>query len=78
VSAVSVTVNITHAYDADLALTLNRTHRQDSRARHEPRSSGVNFTKYRVHDSATLAIAAGSAPFTGNYKPEAVLSGFTG
>jgi len=48
VSAVRWTVNITHAYDADLALTLTGPPARQSRS---PRTAefGRKFHQYRVH-----------------------------
>jgi len=40
--------------------------------------SGANFTNTTFDDSATTAIHSGSAPFSGTYRPDQLLSAFNG
>ena len=41
-------------------------------------NSGANFTNTTFDDAAALAIAAGSAPFTGSFRPQVLLNAFDG
>jgi len=75
VTDVDVTIgNITHTYDGDLVLTLigptgTRTALSNRRG-----TGGDNFINTVFSDEATTPIANGTAPFTGAFKPDALLS----
>ncbi len=77
-SVVSVTINITHTYDADLIISLispsgNTINLSNSRG-----GNADNFVNTVFSASATTSISAGTAPFTGSYLPEAAFSSLTG
>jgi subtilisin-like proprotein convertase family protein len=68
---------VTHTYDGDLSFDL--THLSGNVSLINRRGgSGDNFIGTNLNDSATIPISSGSAPFTGNYKPESPLSAFNG
>lgn len=75
VNDVDVTIgNITHTYDGDLVVTLigptgTRTTLSNRRG-----AGGDNFVNTVFSDEATTPIANGAAPFTGAFKPDALLS----
>ncbi|MFO0974191.1 MAG: choice-of-anchor tandem repeat NxxGxxAF-containing protein [Phycisphaerae bacterium] len=77
VADVNVKLNITHTYDADLTVSL--THNGTTRTLVFQRgSSGDNFVNTIFDDEAAVPISAGTAPFTGSFKPEQALSAFDG
>lgn len=71
--------NITHSYDGDLQIELIAPDGTDVHLI-DPNSgdSGQNFTNTVFDDSASTAITAGTAPFTGRFKPVQPLSRFDG
>jgi len=77
VTDVNVNLSITHTYDSDLVVTL--THNNTTVTLINRRGgSGDNFTNTTLDDEASAAIGAGSAPFTGSYRPDQPLSAFDG
>jgi subtilisin-like proprotein convertase family protein len=72
----NVLINLTHTWDSDLDISLigpdgTRVLLSDNRG-----GSGDNFTNTVFDDSAATSISAGSAPFTGTFRPDQLLSGF--
>jgi len=74
---ISVSVNITHTWDGDLTLTLIAPNGSNIILSNRRGGSGDNFVS-TVFQSTGTAIASGTAPFTGNFIPEAPFSGLTG
>ena len=71
---INVEINITHTYTADLVISLiapsgNSILLSDTRG-----GSGQNYTATIFDDEAATNIASGSAPFTGSFQPEEMLS----
>ena len=80
-SDVNVTVNITHTWDADLNVFLVAPDGTRVELFTGVGGSGDNFVNTTLDDQAATAITAGTAPFTGSFRPEgslATLNGFTG
>lgn len=75
---VNVVVNITHSYDGDIALYLVGPNGTQVTLSNRHGSSGDNYTNTVFDDAATTAIADGTAPFTGTFKPDAPLSVLNG
>ena len=66
--------NLTHTYDGDIILTLIAPNGTRVQLANRRGTSGDNYTNTVFDDEATTAISAGTPPFTGSFKPEAVLS----
>ena len=66
----SVTINITHTYDADLDIYLVDPYGSIYELSTDNGGSGDNYTNTVFSNSAVTNITSGSAPFTGSYKPE--------
>lgn len=75
---VTATVNLTHTYDSDLDIYLKAPNNTQIELSTDNGSSGDNYTNTVFDDSATTLVTAGTAPFTGTYKPEGLLSTFNG
>jgi subtilisin-like proprotein convertase family protein len=75
---VNATVTLTHTYDGDLVLTLIGPNAARVTLASRRGSSGDNFTGTVFDDQAATEISSGSAPFTGSYRPETVLSALNG
>ncbi len=73
-SKIAVQVNITHAFDQDLYMYLVAPNGAILQLAAAVGGSGANFTNTIFTDTATTSITAGSAPFTGQYKPSGSLS----
>lgn len=69
VQDVNVTINLTHTYDADLIITLIAPNGAQSILASGNGGSGENFTNTVFDDSAATSISAGTAPFTGSFRP---------
>ncbi|UGS38528.1 M36 family metallopeptidase [Capillimicrobium parvum] len=78
VSDVNAKVNVTHTFDGDLKMTLKNPGGTVVTLVNGRGSSGDNFTNTVFDDEAATAISAGTAPFTGSFRPEAPLSAFDG
>ena len=78
VTDVDVKLNITHTYDADLDVYLQHPDGTLVELFTSVGSSGDNFTNTLLDDEAATGIASGSAPFTGSYRPEGLLSALDG
>ena len=75
---VNVTVNITHTYDDDVRATLTGPDGTSVLLFGGVGGMGDNFTNTVLDDEAITAITAGTAPFTGSFRPETALSAFDG
>jgi subtilisin-like proprotein convertase family protein len=78
VQDVNVTVNITHTYDGDLALSLITPTSASVALSSNRGGSGNNFTATTFDDEATNPIGSGAPPFTGSFRPETPLSAADG
>ena len=78
VQGVKVTVDITHTFDADLTLTLIPPAGAPITLSAQRGSSGDNFVATVFDDAAATSITAGTAPFTGAFRPETPLSAANG
>jgi subtilisin-like proprotein convertase family protein len=70
--------NVTHTFDGDLVLTLIAPDNTPVTLVANRGGSGDNFTNTVLDDAAATAISAGSAPFTGTFRPEQLLSTMSG
>ena len=75
---VDVRVNITHPFDGDLRLVLRAPDGTEVSLLLNRGASGDNFTNTDFDDAAATAIASGTAPFTGTFRPEQPLSALNG
>jgi subtilisin-like proprotein convertase family protein len=71
-------VELVHTYDGDVTFALRSPSGTEVTLSANNGSSGDNYINTVFNDSATTAISSGSAPFTGTYKPDNVLSAFNG
>ncbi|MBL9023727.1 MAG: proprotein convertase P-domain-containing protein [Myxococcales bacterium] len=80
VQKATVFFNATHTWDSDLSISLAAPGQSLPGADlcSGNGSSGDNFTNTYLRDGVTTAITAGTAPFTGVYRPETALSTFAG
>jgi len=78
VEDLEVTLNITHTWVSDLQIVLRGPNGASIPLITSRGGSGDNLTNTIFDDQAATAIAAGSAPFTGRFRPESPLSGFHG
>jgi len=78
ISDINAILNITHPYDADLSVHLISPDARRVKLFDFVGTNGDNFINTILDDSAEIAIAAGSAPFTNIYLPEESLSHFQG
>ena len=74
----NVRLNISHASDGDLSVTLRSPSGTTIPLVSNRGGAGDNFTGTVFDDEATAAIAAGAPPFTGSFRPEQPLSNFDG
>jgi subtilisin-like proprotein convertase family protein len=75
---VNVLVTVAHANVGDLELYLVAPNATQIPLALRRGGTGDNFTNTLFDDGATTAISAGVAPFTGSFKPEALLSALNG
>lgn len=78
VTKVVVTVNLTHSYDGDIALTLTAPDGRTVPLATRRGGSGDNYVATVFDDDAATAISAGSPPFTGSFRPESPLAALNG
>ena len=78
VTKVTVRANITHTWDSDLALELVGPNGQSVILATGVGGSGDNFTNTVFDDSGSTAVASGTAPFTGTFRPMEALAEFIG
>jgi subtilisin family serine protease/subtilisin-like proprotein convertase family protein len=69
-----VLLNIRHTYDADLDVFLVAPDGTRVELFTDVGGAGDNFTQTRLDDEAPTAITAGTAPFTGRFRPEGSLA----
>ncbi|RPH92849.1 hypothetical protein EHM69_11850, partial [candidate division KSB1 bacterium] len=70
--------SLMHTYDGDLHIYLQGPTGLRVLLSNDNGSSSENYLHTRFSDAATTLITAGSAPFTGTYKPEEALSAYDG
>jgi subtilisin-like proprotein convertase family protein len=73
-----ILLSIEHSYDSDLDIFLISPQGTRVELFTDVGANGDNFLNTRLDDEAAMAITAGLAPFTGSYRPEALLSLFDG
>jgi subtilisin-like proprotein convertase family protein len=78
VTDVNVTLSITHTWDADLDIYLISPNGTRVELSTDNGGSDDNYTGTIFDDEAATSITAGSAPFTGSFKPEGSLSDIDG
>jgi subtilisin-like proprotein convertase family protein len=70
----NVQINITHTWDSDLDIFLIAPNGTRIELATDVGGESNNFTDTIFDDEAATAITAGTAPFTGSYRPEGPLS----
>ncbi len=75
---VNVHVSITHTFVSDLQISLIAPWGTEIQLFNRRGVNGQNLTSTVFDDEGTAAIAAGSAPFTGVFRPEQALGAFDG
>ncbi len=78
VTDVNVTLNIIHTYVSDLRIRLTSPQGTTINLSNRHGGSGNNYVNTIFDDAATIGIVGGSAPFTGSFEPDDVLSIFNG
>lgn len=78
VQDVDVTVNLSHTYDEDLTLSLITPTNTSVTLAANRGDSGNDFTATVFNDEAPIAIASGTPPFTGPFRPETPLTAADG
>ena len=76
IADVNVKVNINHTWDSDLAVDITSPLGTTRTLFNAVGNDGDNFTNTILDDEASIAIASGTAPFTGSYIPDQSLSAF--
>jgi subtilisin-like proprotein convertase family protein len=71
-------VQLVHTYDGDVTFALRSPSGTEVVLSANHGGSGDNYTNTIFNDSATTTIASGTAPFTGTFNPDNVLSAFNG
>ncbi|MFZ5484033.1 MAG: proprotein convertase P-domain-containing protein [Pseudomonadota bacterium] len=77
ITDVNLTMNLTHTWDADLDIFLAHGG-TEVELTSDNGGSGNDYTNTTFDDEASTAITAGTAPFTGFFRPEQLLSVFDG
>ncbi len=75
---VNVTINLTHTWDSDLDIFLIGPNGTRVELTTDNGSSSDNYTNTVFDDQAATSITAGTAPFTGTFKPEGSLATLNG
>ncbi|MEO2034374.1 MAG: S8 family serine peptidase, partial [Planctomycetaceae bacterium] len=75
---INVVIEIEHTFDADLDVVLVSPAGTEVELFSDVGGSGNNFLETTFDDDASIAITAGSPPFSGQYRPEQALSTFNG
>ncbi len=78
VTDVNVTLNISHTWDEDLSVFLTAPNGTVVQLFSGLGGSADNFTNTTLDDEAGASITTGSAPFTGSFRPQGLLSAFDG
>lgn len=76
VGTIKVKINVTHTFDGDLTFRLVSPAGMTVTLVARRGGAGDNFLNTVLDDAATAAIATGTAPFTGSFRPEQPLSTF--
>ena len=76
VAKVTVTLTIAHTYVEDLTAVLVGPDGTRVTLFNRVGGAGHNFTNTTLDDAATTSITAGTAPFTGTFKPQQLLAAF--
>jgi subtilisin-like proprotein convertase family protein len=76
ITDLTVSLSITHTFDSDLLITLTGPGGDTLTLFNRRGGAGHNLVNTVFSDSASTAIAAGSAPFTGSFLPEQALTPF--
>jgi sugar lactone lactonase YvrE/subtilisin-like proprotein convertase family protein len=72
----NVVLTIAHGKDSDLTVSLTGPDKTSVTLFAGVGGSGKNFTGTTLDDEATVSISAGTAPFSGSFKPQNPLSAF--
>lgn len=79
IADINVKLNITHTFDSDLVVSLKSPAGTSVTLFSAVGSTGDNFTNTVLDDEAATSITAGTAPFSGSFKPSpGLLSSFDG
>ena len=79
ITDVNVTIGeLTHTYDADLDIYISHPDSTVVELSTDNGGSGDNYLDTLFDDEAATPITAGSAPFTGSFRPEGLLSALDG
>ena len=78
IADLNVVLNVTHTWDGDLKFFLRSPSGTETTLVNFRGGSGNNFTRTILDDEAAQSISAGTAPFTGSFRPEQPLSRFDG
>ncbi|MDZ8236949.1 proprotein convertase P-domain-containing protein [Nostoc sp. ChiQUE01b] len=76
IADVNVTLNIKHNWDSDLDVFLISPTGTRVELFTDVGGSNINFTNTTLDDEAATSITLGTAPFSGSFKPEGLLSAF--
>jgi subtilisin-like proprotein convertase family protein len=78
ITDVNVTIDITHAWNADLDITLTSPAGTVIELSTDNGGNGDNYTNTIFNQQATTIITAGTSPFTGSFIPEGNLNNLNG
>jgi subtilisin-like proprotein convertase family protein len=78
VTKITAQINVSHTFDGDLVITLIAPDGTRVALATNVGGSGDNFTNTVFDDAASTAIASGTAPFTGTFRPSGSLANFIG
>ena len=78
VTKVTATINLTHSYDSDLDIYLKSPANTTVELSTDNGGSSNDYINTTFDDDSLNPITAASAPFTGTFKPEGLLSSFIG
>lgn len=78
ISDVDVSLNLSHTYVGDLEVSLISPSGTQIMLSNRRGGGGDNFTGTRFDDSAAQSILQGSPPYTGNFRPDGLLSQLNG
>jgi subtilisin family serine protease len=78
IASLAVRVNITYPKDSDLVIHIQAPDGKDYVLAKNVGGTGQNFSNTLFSDQAPTALANGTAPFAGSFKPQAPLAGLKG
>jgi subtilisin-like proprotein convertase family protein len=78
ISKVTVSLDITHTWDADLDIYLVAPDGAEVELSTDNGGLGDNYTNTTFDDAAATPVTAGVPPFTGTFSPEGLLSALSG